>query len=129
MIGGMVDEGMEILRNGQPLTAFGELLHEAWRVKRTLSEQVSNHRVDEIYGEARAAGAIGGKLLGAGGGGFMVLFVPPGDQQRVRERLHALVHVPFKIESSGSQIIYFDPEEDYPGEAVAQAAFPHQTPG
>jgi D-glycero-alpha-D-manno-heptose-7-phosphate kinase len=82
-------------------------------IKRGLSDQVSNEYINEIYGEAKSAGAIGGKLTGAGGGGFMLLFVPPSCQKAVRERLSKLVYVPFKIEFSGSQIIFFEPDPDY----------------
>jgi D-glycero-alpha-D-manno-heptose-7-phosphate kinase len=74
---------------------------------------VSNSLVDEIYDSAISAGAIGGKLTGAGGGGFMLLFAPPSRQREIREKLNTLIHVPFKIEFSGSQIIFFDAEEDY----------------
>ena len=71
------------------------------------------YAVEVGFDEARAAGAVGGKLLGAGGGGFMMLFVPPERQQAVRSKLTGLLHVPFKFEFSGSQIIFFDLEEDY----------------
>jgi D-glycero-alpha-D-manno-heptose-7-phosphate kinase len=66
-----------------------------------------------MYERAISSGAVGGKLLGAGGGGFLLLFVPPERQKRVREELGNLLHVPFRFEFSGSQIIFFDPEEDY----------------
>jgi D-glycero-alpha-D-manno-heptose-7-phosphate kinase len=89
------------------------LLHEAWQAKRALSDKVSNSRVDALYDEARKAGAVGGKLLGAGGGGFILLFVPPGKQARVRKQFNRLIEVPFEFEFSGSQIIFFDPEEDF----------------
>lgn len=112
-LGRMVDQGIDVLRNGNDITEFGQLLHEAWQTKKSLSPNVSIPIVDEIYQQARQEGAIGGKLLGAGGGGFLLLFVRPQDQLRVRDRLKGLVHVPFKVESSGSQIIFFDPEEDY----------------
>ena len=112
----MVDEGISILNSKQEITRFGELLQEAWKAKSGLSSLVSNSHVDEIYGRARSAGAIGGKLLGAGGGGFMLLFVPPPHQPRVKEELSSLIHVPFKFESSGSQIIFHDSEEDYSAE-------------
>jgi D-glycero-alpha-D-manno-heptose-7-phosphate kinase len=69
-----------------------------------------------------AAGAIGGKVIGAGGGGFMLFFVHPGDQARVRQRLHKLIHVPFAFETSGSQIIFFDPQEEYPAEEQDRAS-------
>jgi len=109
----MVQEGVSILTSGEYLTRFGELLHQAWQVKRNMGAKVSNDKVDDIYSQARSAGAIGGKLLGAGGGGFMLLFVPPSKQAKVKERLNKLIHVPFKFEPSGSQIIFFDTEEDY----------------
>lgn len=112
----LVDEGIAILSGGQDITRFGKLLHEAWQVKRSLSSSVSNPHLEDIYNEAMAAGAIGGKVIGAGGGGFMLFFVHPCDQARVRERLHSLIHVPFRFENAGSQIIFFDPEEEYTAE-------------
>jgi D-glycero-alpha-D-manno-heptose-7-phosphate kinase len=108
-----VDQSCAILSSKQALTAFGKLLHEAWQAKRTLSDKVSNSRVDALYDEARKAGAIGGKLLGAGGGGFILLFVPPEKQAKVRKVLSRLIEVPFEFEFSGSQIIFFDLEEDF----------------
>jgi D-glycero-alpha-D-manno-heptose-7-phosphate kinase len=120
----MVDEAFRILAGGGDLSAFGRLLHEGWRAKRSLSDRVSNSIVDEIYQDALRAGAIGGKLIGAGGGGFMLLFVPPPDQDRVRERLHKLVHVPFKFEHGGSRVIFFDPGEDYRVQAQRRLANP-----
>lgn len=108
-----VDRGVEILNSRQDLSAFGELLHENWMAKRSLSSKVSNAQVDSLYEDARSAGAIGGKLLGAGAGGFLLLFVPPDRQSAVRARFEKLLNVPFKFEFSGSQIIFFDPEEDY----------------
>lgn len=111
----MVDEAISILSGSQDIARFGDLLHEAWMLKRSLSPQVSNKYVDEIYEAARSAGAMGGKLAGAGGGGFIVLFVRPENQPRVRDRLKHLVHVPFRFEYSGTRIIFFDPEEDHTG--------------
>ena len=84
---------------------FGLLLDEAWKLKRELSEKVSTLDIDEIYGQAIKAGAIGGKLLGAGGGGFILFLVEPDKQQAVKDAL-GLYHVPFKFENEGSQIIY-----------------------
>lgn len=109
----LVDEGLSVLAGGGSLTAFGELLHEAWMAKRSLSPAVSNPYVDELYADARAAGAIGGKLTGAGGGGFLLLFVPPAARDSVRRRLCRLIHVPFRLGSLGSQIIVFDRENEY----------------
>jgi len=122
----MVDEGISILSSGERITRFGKLLHEAWQAKRSLSAKVSNADVEQIYRDARSAGAVGGKLIGAGGGGFMLLFVPPARQAKVKDRLSKLIYVPFKFESSGSQIIFFDPEEDYSAEEKARAARPRQ---
>jgi D-glycero-alpha-D-manno-heptose-7-phosphate kinase len=114
LMGEMVDEAIEILSGSGDLTPFGKLLDEAWRVKRSLSPAVSSPDVEAIYREATAAGAVGGKLMGAGGGGFMVLFVPPERQAAVKARLRRLVFVPFRFEASGSQIIFFDAEAEYP---------------
>ena len=91
-------------------------MHEAWQIKRGLSDKVSNADVDTLYQQAKEAGAVGGKLTGAGGGGFMLLFVPPGRQAAVSQALHHLIHVPFQFEFSGSQIIFFEPELDYSAE-------------
>ncbi len=111
----IVNEGIAILNSNCDILDFGKLLHEAWRVKCSFSDRVSNSIVDELYAKAIAAGAIGGKIAGAGGGGFMVLFVPPEQRGQVREALRSLVHVPFRFEGQGSQIIFYDPEEDFSG--------------
>lgn len=109
----LVEESLSILSEDQDITAFGELMHEAWQAKRSLSSKVSNNEVDDLYNLAKSAGAIGGKLTGAGGGGFLLLFVPPPAQEKVKAKLDKLIHVPFKFEFSGSQIIFFDMQEDY----------------
>ena len=123
-ISGMVDDAVHILAGGSDLTAFGRLLHETWDAKRSLSRRVSNSVVDDIYQAARGAGAIGGKLLGAGGGGFMLLFAAPSDHARIRERLRKLVHVPFRFERGGSRILVFDPEQDYGRQTESRVASP-----
>ena len=105
----MVDEAVEVLSSPTDIRAIGELLHSGWECKRRLSDQVSNSYIDDLYARARFAGAIGGKLLGAGGGGFMLLFVEPERQQAVRQELGELIYVPFRFESSGSQVIYYQP--------------------
>lgn len=122
LLGSMVEESITILNGRQDLTRFGLLLHEAWRAKRSLSAKISNSHVEDIYEQAIAAGAIGGKLTGAGGGGFMLLFVHPSQQAKVKERLNKLIHVPFRFDFSGSQIIFHDPETDYSAEERARAA-------
>jgi D-glycero-alpha-D-manno-heptose-7-phosphate kinase len=109
----MVEESIDILLSGMDLCEFGELMHEAWQTKRTLSELVSNPQLDAIYDRARAAGAIGGKLTGAGGGGFLLLFVPPKVRRTVLDALADFLHVPFEFESGGSQIICNEPGVDY----------------
>lgn len=107
---GMVDEALEILQTPErPLAEFGDLLHESWMRKARLSDKVSTPEVDRIYKAARKAGAIGGKLLGAGGGGFMLFFVPPEKQANVRAKLKNLVHVPFAIDDYGSKIVLYQP--------------------
>jgi D-glycero-alpha-D-manno-heptose-7-phosphate kinase len=104
-----LDEAVPLLRSGKDIEAFGDLLHEAWQVKRSLSGKVSSPAVDELYNKARAAGAIGGKLTGAGGGGFLLLFVPPDRQAVVRAALEPLLWVPFQMEPAGSQILFAQP--------------------
>jgi D-glycero-alpha-D-manno-heptose-7-phosphate kinase len=122
----LVDEGISILGSGQDIMDFGDLLDEAWQMKRDLSPLVSNQEIDEIYTTAISAGAIGGKITGAGGGGFMLLFVSPSRQAVVKEKLHQLIHVPFRFEFSGSQIIFCDPEEDYSAEEIRRDRMPIQ---
>jgi D-glycero-alpha-D-manno-heptose-7-phosphate kinase len=118
----IVDESISIVSSDRDILEFGNLLHEGWQAKRSLSASISNSDVDALYDAARAAGAIGGKLIGAGGGGFFLLFVSPSKQRVVRERLNTLIHVPFKFDFSGSQIIFCDREEDYTAEERARAA-------
>lgn len=107
----MVAEAVSIL--GSPtrdIVDFGRLLNDAWLLKRRLSDRVSNATVDSLYEAAMRAGAVGGKLLGAGGGGFVLLFVRPGQRERVREALRDLISVPFKFEMSGCRIVLYQPD-------------------
>ena len=108
-----VEIALSILTSKADIKSFGELLNEFWQIKRTLSPQVSNSSIDEIYKKALSTGAIGGKLIGAGGGGFLLLFVPPQRQKKIRESLRKLIYVPFAFENEGSRIIFYDQEEDY----------------
>jgi len=106
----MVDQGITILQTpSTPLAEFGKLLHDSWMYKRSLSDKVSTPEIDALYNAARAGGAIGGKILGAGGGGFLLLYVNPEDQPAVRERLGNVIHVPFKFEHSGSRVVLYQP--------------------
>jgi len=109
----MVDDGLEVLCSNKCICKFGELLHEAWMLKKSLCSKISNSVVDDVYETAMNAGAIGGKLLGAGSGGFLLLFVPPSSQKRVRDTLSRLIHVPFNFEHGGSQVIFYEPQQDY----------------
>ena len=111
----LVDEAIDVLGSNTDLSEFGHLLHENWQIKRSLTERISNSRIDEIYETARKAGAAGGKLLGAGAGGFMLFFSSPEVQPRIKEALGQLLHVPFDFESTGSQIIYYEPTAGAPG--------------
>jgi D-glycero-alpha-D-manno-heptose-7-phosphate kinase len=120
----LVDEALSVLKSDQDLGAFGELLHEGWLAKRSLSDRVSSSEVDGIYQAALAAGALGGKLIGAGGGGFLLLFARPERQQELKDKLTGLIHVPFHFEFSGSQIIFYDPETEYVAEERARAEGP-----
>src|SRR6186713_676864 len=107
----MVDQGIAILASpAVEITDFGRLLHESWLLKRSLADRVSSASIDDMYSAARAEGAIGGKILGAGGGGFLLLFVKPEDRARVRERLKTFIDVPFRFENSGSRIVLYQPD-------------------
>jgi len=106
----MVNEGLAILQGpDEMLNDFGRLLGESWEHKKKLSDKVSTPRINQIYDAAIKAGASGGKILGAGGGGFLLLFVKPELQANVRERLYNLTHVPFQFENSGSRIVLYQP--------------------
>jgi D-glycero-alpha-D-manno-heptose-7-phosphate kinase len=116
-----VDAGLSILKGRSDLAEFGRLLDEAWQVKRTLSSLVSNPFVDSLYQTARAAGALGGKLTGAGGGGFLLLFAPPERQAQVKASLNHLIHIPFRFDTSGSQVLFCEPAEDFAEAEEARA--------
>jgi D-glycero-alpha-D-manno-heptose-7-phosphate kinase len=105
----MVYEAVEAL-NHDDLLKFGRLMDESWRLKRTLSDKISSTHIDDLYETAAKAGAIGGKLLGAGGGGFILFFVEPAKKDKVRQALKDLLEVPIKFETLGSQIIFYQPE-------------------
>lgn len=106
----MVEEAINILRNvEQPIEEFGRLLDVNWRYKRSLSSLVSTPNIDQIYETAMNGGAIGGKILGAGHGGFLLLFVKPEDQVAIRKRLNHLIYVPFDFDDSGSRVVLYQP--------------------
>jgi D-glycero-alpha-D-manno-heptose-7-phosphate kinase len=108
----MVDEARDILNSNGDILDFGRLLHESWKLKRSISGKISNLAIDNIYDTALRAGAVGGKLLGAGGGGFMLLFVPPERHRQVKDALKGLLNVKFSFERQGSQIIYYTESQE-----------------
>lgn len=95
------------------LDDFGRLLHESWLIKRSLTNKISTSDIDEIYEAGLAAGALGGKLLGAGGGGFMLFFVPPDRREALRARLKKLLCVPICFSNRGSHVAVYEPEQVY----------------
>ena len=107
----MVDEGEKILVGNGELRDFGRMLDESWKLKRALSSKIAPGFVNEIYDTARRAGADGGKLLGAGGGGFMLVFVQPERRAAVLKALGKLLPVPFQFERSGTQIVLYEPTD------------------
>lgn len=109
----MVDEAIGILNSRKNINEFGKLLHEGWMIKRDLTSKISSQEIDEIYQTGIKTGATGGKLLGAGGGGFMLFFAKPEIHAKLKEKFKKLVQVPFAFDNSGSQIIYYSPYDNY----------------
>ncbi|MEW6303172.1 MAG: kinase [Verrucomicrobiota bacterium] len=103
----MVDEAVALLASERDIREFGELLHEAWQVKRRLSSKITNEQIDLWYEQVRRAGAVGGKLLGAGGGGFLLVFASPESQDTVRKALADLKEVRFRFDYSGTHLVYY----------------------
>jgi D-glycero-alpha-D-manno-heptose-7-phosphate kinase len=101
----MVHEARKSLTVGD-FDSFGKLLHESWKLKKKLAGQISNGAIDDMYAVARRAGAIGGKITGAGGGGFLLLYVPYEQQSAVRNALYELQELPFRLESDGTKVIF-----------------------
>jgi D-glycero-alpha-D-manno-heptose-7-phosphate kinase len=98
----------EMISSGSNLHRFGEILHQGWMLKKSITSEISSPEIDRCYEKALAAGAIGGKLLGAGGGGFLLLYVEPQNQARVERALGDLLRVDFGFDTSGSRIVYYD---------------------
>ena len=108
---GLVDEGFDVLvSENRPIREIGELLHQSWQLKRELADNVTTPEIDEIFSAAMDAGATGGKLLGAGGGGFVLLFVEPDKQPAVKEKLKDLIRVEFGFDEVGSKIVLYEPD-------------------
>ena len=105
----LVDISIELLQGEKDISNFGHLMHETWSLKKTLSSAVSTTEIDDIYNKGIKNGAIGGKILGAGGGGFILFYVPKDQQDKVRKSLKDLIHVPFTFENSGSKVVLYQP--------------------
>ena len=113
----LVDEAESILTDqSKDLDDFGRLLDVTWKLKRQTGKSVSTSNIDNLYDKGIYAGALGGKLLGAGGGGFLVFYVTPEKQAAVKEAMEDLLYIPFKFEDSGTQVIYYGPEDYSPVE-------------
>jgi D-glycero-alpha-D-manno-heptose-7-phosphate kinase len=117
----LVDEAEAIVRSpSRSLDEFGRLLHQSWQIKRTLTRKITNIHIDEIYEAGLSAGALGGKLLGAGGGGFMLFYVPPERREALRTRLNKLLCVPFAFSNRGSHVVLYEPEQVYDKSLASQ---------
>lgn len=109
----LVDEAESILVSpNADLNDLGRLLDYTWKLKRGITCKISTDSIDALYKKAMEAGALGGKLLGAGGGGFLLLYVEPEKQNAVRNSLHDLLYVPFEFEDQGARVLYYTPEKD-----------------
>ena len=109
------DEAESILTDkNKDLNEFGKLLDHTWKLKRQTGSAVSTNNIDSLYEKGIQAGALGGKLLGAGGGGFLVFYVEPEKQQQVKQAMENLMYIPFKFEDGGTQVIHYSPESYEP---------------
>lgn len=109
----LVDDAQKVLVNqSADLNDFGRLLDHTWKLKRQTGSAVSTSGIDALYDKGMAAGALGGKLLGAGGGGFLVFYVPKEKQAAVREAMKDLLYIPFKFENEGTKVIYYEAEDE-----------------
>ena len=107
-----MNEAENILTDkNRSLDDFGYLLDTTWNLKRGTGVAVSTGSIDELYNKGIAAGALGGKLLGAGGGGFLIFYVQPENQKKVRQAMKNLMYIPFKFEEGGTRVIHYSPEE------------------
>lgn len=110
----LVDDAEKVLTSKTDLEEFGRLLDYTWRLKRGITDKVSTDSIDAVYSKALQAGATGGKLLGAGGGGFLLFYVDPDKQENVRKALENLLYVPFEFENGGTRVIHYTPESYEP---------------
>jgi D-glycero-alpha-D-manno-heptose-7-phosphate kinase len=125
----MVGEAENIIMNPScPISEFGKMLHESWKLKRALTQNITTTSIDEIYSAGLSAGAVGGKLLGAGGGGFMLFFVPPERRRALRMRLQNLLCIPFTFSSRGSHVEVYEPQEVYDRSLADERDLVYHTP-
>lgn len=106
----LVDDAEKVLTTKCDLNEFGRLLDYTWKLKRGITSRISTDSIDELYAKGMAAGALGGKLLGAGGGGFLLFYVEEDKQEEVRDVMKELLYVPFEFENSGTRVIHYAPE-------------------
>jgi len=110
----LLEEAFSILiSKNTPMDEFGLLMNDQWQIKRSITKMISNSEIDSIYEAGIRAGALGGKLLGAGGGGFILFYVQPNKQKSVKNKLKHLLHVPLRFEFTGSQIIYSSHDDNF----------------
>ena len=107
----LVEDAERILTSKTDLNEFGRLLDYTWKLKRGISSQISTGTIDDLYDRGMKAGALGGKLLGAGGGGFLLFYVEEDKREAVHQAMEDLLYVPFRFENSGTRVIYYTPEE------------------
>ena len=113
----LVDEAEQILVDKtRDLDDFGRLLDATWRIKRRTGAAVSTDSIDALYEKGIQAGALGGKLLGAGGGGFLIFYVQPEKQEAVKAAMRNILHIPFQFENGGTRVIHYTPESYQPKE-------------
>jgi D-glycero-alpha-D-manno-heptose-7-phosphate kinase len=108
----LVNDAENILKSASDLNEFGKLLDYTWKLKRSITDSISNNSIDDIYSIALKAGAVGGKLLGAGGGGFMIFYIEKDRQAYLKQALSKLLYVPFVFENTGTRVLYFSHEDE-----------------
>ena len=117
----LVDQAEKVLTDSErDLDDFGRLLDTTWKIKRRTGGSVSTSSIDELYARGIKAGALGGKLLGAGGGGFLLFYVQPEKQEEVRTAMYDLMYIPFEFENGGTRVIYYSPEEYEPQKEISK---------
>lgn len=118
----LVDEAEKVLTSKSDLNEFGRLLDHTWKLKRGITSQISTDSIDGLYNKAIESGAIGGKLLGAGGGGFLLFYVEEDKRESLRKTLGNLLYVPFVFENTGTRVIHYTPEAYVPREGIESYA-------